>query len=337
MLIYLLRRTALALLFVLLVASLALVIVRLAPGDYAADLFGVGADPALVAATRATYGLDRPILEQYAGWLGHAARFDFGTSLLYRRPVADLVVQRAANTAILAITALAIATLAGLPLGVLAGSRRGTGPTVVRGASIFFLSVPPMLLSLLLVFIAARTGWLPVGGMTSSAIDSGFGIGDSGLGIRGLGFEVRAWVAWARDVAWHLPVPALALALPVGAMLERLLAQSMAETIRAPFIVAAESRGLSRARLVWRHAFRIALQPVIAIYGLIVGTLLSGSFMVEIITAWPGLGRLTYDALRGRDVYLVAGCAAAGAVFLAIGSVMSDVAQAAIDPRVRER
>jgi peptide/nickel transport system permease protein len=324
MLIYVLRRTAFALLFVLLVASLALVIVRLAPGDYAADLFGIGADPALVAATRATYGLDRPILEQYAGWLGHAARFDFGTSLLYRRPVADLVVQRAVNTAILAVTALAIATLVGLPLGVLAGSRRGTGRIVVRSASIFFLSIPPMLMSLLLVFIAARTGWLPVGGMTS-----GLGIGGWGLGIGG-------WIAWARDVAWHLPVPALALALPIGAMLERLLAQSMAETIRAPFIVAAESRGLSRARLVWRHALRIALQPVIAIYGLIVGTLLSGSFMVEIITAWPGLGRLTYDALRGRDVYLVAGCAAAGAVFLAIGSVLSDVAQAAIDPRVRD-
>ena len=169
---------------------------------------------------------------------------------------------------------------------------------------------------------AARTGWLPVGGMTS-------GIGDWGSGIEG-------WIGWARDVAWHLPVPALALALPVGAMLERLLAQSMADTVQAPFILAAEARGLTRARIIWGHALRVALRPVIAIYGLVVGTLLSGSFMVEIITAWPGLGRLTYDALRGRDVYLVAGCAAAGAVFLAIGSVMSDVAQAAIDPRVRE-
>jgi peptide/nickel transport system permease protein len=334
MLIYLLRRTAFALLFVLLVSSLALLIVRLAPGDYAADLFGIGADPALVAAARANYGLDRPILEQYAGWLGHLFRFDFGTSLLYRRPVAELVIQRAANTAILAVTALAIATLVGLPLGVLAGSRRGSGRAVVRGASILFLSVPPMLMSLLLVFLAARTGWFPVGGMTSSAIDSGFGVRDSGFGD--LGFGIREWIAWARDVAWHLPVPALALALPVGAMLERLLAQSMAETIRAPFVMAAQSRGLSRPRVVWGHAVRVALQPVVSIYGLIVGTLLSGSFMVEIITAWPGLGRLTYDALRGRDVYLVAGCAAAGALFLAIGGVIADAAQAALDPRVRE-
>jgi peptide/nickel transport system permease protein len=324
MLTYLLRRAVFALLFVVLVSSLALLIVRLAPGDYAADLFGIGADPELVAATRASYGLDRPILEQYADWLGRAVRFDFGASLLYRRPVAGLVVQRAANTAILAVTALAMATLVALPLGVLAGSRRGGGPAIVRSVSILFLSVPPMLMSLLLVFLAARTGWLPVGGMTSA-----LGIGDSGLGIGG-------WMAWARDVAWHLPVPALALALPVGALLERLLAQSMAETIRAPFIMAATARGLSRPRIVWRHALRVALQPVVSIYGLIVGTLLSGSFMVEIITAWPGLGRLTYDALRGRDVYLVAGCAAAGALFLAIGSFISDAAHAALDPRVRE-
>jgi peptide/nickel transport system permease protein len=191
-----------------------------------------------------------------------------------------------------------------------------------------------MLMSLVLVFLAARTGWFPVGGMTSSAIDPGFGVRDSGFGD--LGFGIREWIGWARDVAWHLPVPALALALPIGAMLERLLAQSMAETIRAPFVMAAEARGLSRQRIVWGHAVRVALQPVVSIYGLIVGTLLSGSFMVEIITAWPGLGRLTYDALRGRDVYLVAGCAAAGALFLAIGGVIADAAQAALDPRVRE-
>jgi len=188
------------------------------------------------------------------------------------------------------------------------------------------LSVPPLLMALLLVFLASRTGWLPVGGMTSAA--------DAGFGLQASVFSELS--AWARDVALHLPVPVLALALPIAAMLERLLAQSMTETIGAPFIVSAEARGVSRRRLVWHHALKVALRPVLSIYGLIMGTLLSGSFMVEIITAWPGLGRLTYDALRGRDVYLVAGCAAAGALFLAIGSLVSDVAQAAVDPRLRE-
>jgi peptide/nickel transport system permease protein len=329
---FLLRRALFAVLLVFLVSSLALLLVRLAPGDYASELLGgIGSNPALVAATRARYGLDRPVAQQYAAWLGRAARLDFGDSLLYRRPVNELVRQRAANTAILAVAALLVATLVGLPLGVLTGSRRGgargSGWLVglVRGLSVLFLSVPPLLMALLLVFLAARTGWLPVGGMTSTpAVGEGL---QAGFGT---------WSAWLRDVAWHLPVPALALALPIAAMLERLLAQSMAETIGAPFVLCAEARGLSRGRVVWRHALRVALRPVISIYGLIIGTLLSGSFMVEIITAWPGLGRLTYDTLRGRDVYLFAGCAAAGALFLAIGSLAADAAQAAVDPRLRE-
>lgn len=326
---FLVRRLVFAALLVFLVSSLSLMLVRLAPGDYASDLFGgIGANPALVAATRATYGLDVPLVEQYAAWLGRAVRLDFGNSLVYRRPVNELLRQRAANTAVLALAALVVATLIGLPLGVLTGSRRGLVCHTVRAVSIMFLSVPPLLMSLLLVFLAARTGWVPVGGMTSAAIDSGFGIRDSGF--------VAGWGAWVADVARHLPVPVLALALPIAAMLERLLAQSMTETIGAPFILSAKARGVSHRRLVWRHALRVALRPILSIYGLIIGTLLSGSFMVEIITAWPGLGRLTYDALRGRDVYLVAGCAAAGALFLAIGSLISDAAQAAVDPRLRE-
>jgi len=330
---YLLRRLIFAVLLVFFVSSLALLLVGLAPGDYASELFGgIGASPEQVAAERASHGLDRPLGEQYAAWLGRAARLDFGNSLLYRRPVIELVRQRAVNTAILALAALLLATGVGLPLGVFTGSARTGGASsrfaigLVRTASIFLLSVPPLLMSLLLVFLAARTGWLPVGGMTSAAA--------ADVGLQASGFS--NWVALARDVAWHLPVPVLALALPIAAMLERLLAQSMADTVGAPFILCAAARGVSRERLVWRHALRVALRPILAIYGLIIGTLLSGSFMVEIVTAWPGLGRLTYDALRGRDVYLVAGCAAAGACFLAIGSLLSDAAQAAIDPRLRE-
>lgn len=325
---FLVRRLLFAALLVFFVSSLSLLLVRLAPGDYASDLFGgIGANPALVAATRAAYGLDRPLVEQYTTWLGRAARLDFGNSLLYRRPVTELVRQRAGNTAVLAVAALLVATLLGLPLGVLTGTRSNATAALVRAASILVLSVPPLLMALLLVFLSSRTGWLPVGGMTSAAAGSGSGLQASGFGD---------WGARVADVAWHLPVPVLALALPIAAMLERLLAQSMTETIGAPFIRSAEARGVSRRRLVWRHALRVALRPILSIYGLIIGTLLSGSFMVEIITAWPGLGRLTYDALRGRDVYLVAGCAAAGALFLAIGSVISDAAQAASDPRVRE-
>ena len=121
------------------------------------------------------------------------------------------------------------------------------------------------------------------------------------------------------DLLRHLVVPALALALPLAAMFERLQAEAMHEVLAQPYVVAALARGVPRSRVLWRDALKAALVPVAPVYGLVVGTLLSGSFVVEIITTWPGLGRLMLEALRARDVYLVAGCAATGSLFLAAG------------------
>jgi peptide/nickel transport system permease protein len=227
--------------------------------------------------------------------------------------VRDLIPERAANTAILSFTALFVATLIGLPLGIVTGSRR-SGPLAggIRALSVVLLSLPPLLTSLFLVFLAARTGWLPVGGMRAA------NVGDHSALF---------------DLLRHLVVPAAAIALPLAAMLERLQSQAMSETIGEPFVLATRARGVPHRRLVWRDVLKAALRPVASVYGLIIGTLLSGSFAVEVITAWPGLGSLMLDALRARDVYLVAGCAGAGAVFLALGTLMSDVALALVDPR----
>ena len=177
------------------------------------------------------------------------------------------------------------------------------------------LSLPPLLTSLFLIFIAARTGWMPIAGMRSAGEPS------TGLTL---------------DLLRHLIVPAGALALPLAAMFERLQAQAMSEAITRPFVTAALARGVPRMRIVWRGALKAALQPVAAIYGLVIGSLLSGSFVVEVITAWPGLGSLMLQALRTRDVFLVAGCAGAGALFLACGTLVSDLALATLDPRARE-
>src|SRR2546426_956668 len=137
-------------------------------------------------------------------------------------------------------------------------------------------------------------------------------------------------------LALPLPRPALALALPIAATIERLQSQSMSETVREPFVLAALARGLSHRDLVLRHAWRVSLRPVLAVYGIVIGALLSGSFAVEYVTSWPGLGRLMFEALRARGHYLVSGCAAAGALFLALGSVISDLLLVAADPRLRE-
>jgi len=145
-----------------------------------------------------------------------------------------------------------------------------------------------------------------------------------------------SWSAWMLDVARHLPLPALALALPLAATFERLQSQAMSETIHQPFVVAAMARGVTWRQLLLDHAWRASLRSMCAIYGLAIGALLSGSFIVEYVTAWPGLGRLMYEALRARDIYLVAGCAAMGGLFLAFGSVVADLLLFAADPRVRE-
>ena len=311
---YVARRLVFAVFLVFAVSSASLFLASVAPGDYVTDSLGVGTSGETAARARVRYGLDQPVLRQYGRWVAQAARFDFGRSLAYDRPVADLVPERAANTALLAGAALLVSTIIGLPLGILTGSRRGIVSEVVRVASLALVSMPPLLTSLALVFVAARTGWFPIGGMRSAT----------------------ALATSSLDVLKHMTVPVLALALPIAATFERLQAQALTDTIGQPFVLATFARGVSERRVVWRDALKAALGPVASIYGLMVGSLLSGSFVVEMVTAWPGLGRLMLDALRARDTYLVAGCAAAGTVFLAFGTLLSDAAVALVNPRTRE-
>ena len=326
---YFARRAVFSVFLVFAVSSASLLLASLAPGDYVTGLMGPGADQRTIAEARKRLGLDRSIGEQYVDWLVRAVHLDFGRSLQYDRPVTDLIPERAANTAILALSALAVATLVGLPLGVVTGSYEGRmggkgrmgrkgakgriGGIVVgaiRSASLVLLSLPPLLTSLFLVFVAARTGLLPIGGMTSSN---------------------------GGDLLSHMIVPVAALALPLAAMFERLQSQAMREVAGQPFVIATLGRGVPLSRVIWRDALKNALRPIASVYGLVIGTLLSGSFAVEAITAWPGLGQLMLNALRARDVYLVTGCAAAGSIFLAAGTLMSDAALALVDPRTAHR
>ena len=310
---YLLRRLGFAVLLVFVVSSASLLLARLAPSD---DAFA--ADRAVIAAERHRLGFDKPLAAQYAEWLTRSVRFDFGESLRFRRPVAALIRERAGRTALLGVTALLLATIVGIPLGVFTGSR-SSGPltSVVHSASVVVLSIPSLVMSLVLLLFAARTGWFPAGGLPSIPADA--------VVVDSIG-----------AIARYLFLPAVALALPMAAALERLQSRAIQEALADPCILAALARGVPRQRIVWRHAFRLALKTVLAIYGIMIGTALSGSFVVEIVMSWHGLGDLMYQALQARDVYLVAGCAAAGSCGLALGILTSDLALAAADPRVEE-
>jgi peptide/nickel transport system permease protein len=312
---FLLERAVFALILVLVVPPLGFLLMTLAPGDATYEAVLAGTSAPGIARERDALHLDRSSLSRLGQWARGALRFDFGTSYRYQRPVAPLVAERAANTAILGVTALAVATIIGIPFGVLGANHRVVRGAIATGSTIL-LSLPPLVLALLLAYVAARTEWLPVGGMSDPLRPE--------------------WLPRSLDLARHLVVPAASLALPMAARLERLQARALGDTLGRPFVLAALARGLSQRRVLWRHAVPHALISVVAVYGLVVASLLSGSLAVEIVTAWPGLGRLTYEALVSRDAALAAGCATAAVMLVAVATLVSDVALAVIDPRLGE-
>lgn len=311
---FVLRRVVRAVLMVFIMASAALTLVHLAPGD---PFSGFEVDRSQARAERARLGLDRPFHQQYASWLRHAVTLDFGESTRFRRPVASLLAERVPGTFLLGTTALLLAISVGIPLGVASGARPDRWwASVIRAVSILLVSVPPLITSLVLLLIAARSGWLPAGGLDIP---------------QHAGLLSRALIT-----SGSLLLPALALALPIAATLERLQAGAVTDALREPCIRAALARGIPRRRALWNHALRLSLKPVLAVLGIVVGSVLSGSLVVEIVMAWPGVGDLMYQALLGRDVFLAAGCAAAASVCLAAGVLATDLALASVDPTLRE-
>ena len=293
------RRCAAAVVFVAIVACASFLLVRLAPGDAATDLQLRVASPDVIAAARARLGLDQPFATQFGRWIVGLAHFDLGQSSRYGRPVASLVFDRLLNTAELAGLALLLATLVGVPLGVMTGARPGSWlAKAVTAGSLVMVACPPIIATLVLLWIGVTTGWLDVkqGG---------------------------------------LALPVIALAAPIAAVLERLQSRSSAEAAHSTSTLAAAARGIPSSRITWVHATRQSLRPVLGVYGVVVATLFSGSIAAEAIAGWPGLGRLTLDAVLGRDLYLVSGCALAGAMLIAAANLAADLLRFAVDPRLR--
>lgn len=297
---FLARRLLAAILFVTVVSTAAFTLARLAPGDETTADFLAGVDAREIADKRARLGLDDPVPVQVWRWASGLLRLDLGESSHFQRPVRALVVERGLNTARLAFIALLVATLIGLPLGIVtAAYPRHPLSRLIVPVSLALVACPPLVGVLGLMALAVSTGVLSI---TPGA----------------------------------LLLPTLALALPVAATLERLQSQATREVLAAPDLLAGAARGLPPTHLIWRHAARQSLRPVLGVYGIVIGSLFSGSLAVELVTSWPGLGRLLYDGVLASDVTLVAGCVWAGAVCLAVGQVIADLLRALADPRVRE-
>jgi peptide/nickel transport system permease protein len=296
-------------------------VVRLAPGDPVLALVGdFPAPDEYVRKVRAEFGLDRSLPEQYLRYVAAVARGDLGFSFVFRRPVLALVLERAGATALLTATALALASLVGVALGILAARRPfSIFDGLISGGSVVGFSVPVFWLGQLLILVFAVTlGWLPAQGMVSLRVSS---------------------EGWARvwDIALHLILPAVALALRFLAMTARLARASMLEVLGRDYVRTAQAKGASAFRVLFAHAFPNAALPVLTLVGYNVGFLLAGSALVETVFGWPGMGRLLYDSVFARDFPVLLGIMIVVSLTVVLANLATDLLYAYFDPRIRYR
>jgi peptide/nickel transport system permease protein len=313
---FVLRRflTTLPLLFI--ITLLAFLLLELAPGDYFSQL---EQDPTISRETlvslRAEFALDRPVVVQYVYWLRNILRGNFGRSIAYRIPVLDLLLPRLFNTVMLSLTALFMGWLVAVPCGVLAARFQGRPLDRLLGiASFTGLAVPEFMLAFLAIWLAATTGAFPVGGA-------------GGLGMEG-------WAGFV-DYVRHLLPPAIVLSIASIASLQRLMRSNVLEELGKDYVRTARAKGLTRGRVLWRHAVPNALNPMITLFGLELSALASGAALVENVMAWPGLGKLLLEATLSQDIHVVLASLLFGTLLLVCGNLLADIMLGLVDPRIR--
>ena len=315
------------------VSAIVFLMITLTPGDPVDIMLGDSrADAAQHAALRHDMGLDRPPLERFFVFLGNAVTGDFGLSFFHRRPVIDVIAERLPATIELTLAALVLALAVGIPLGVLAAVRKnGLLDRLATVGSLLGVSMPGFWFGILLILLfAVKLGWLPVSGRIGFSSEvpfvTGFLLIDTLIAGRPAAFL---------DALRYLILPALTLAAPMAAILMRVTRSSMLDVLKADYVLFAEAKGLSRARVIGLHALKNALIPTVTVAALETGSLLGGNMIVETVFGWPGLGRLVVEAIFSRNYPLVqAAVLLYAATYVALNFV-ADLLYTVLNPRVR--
>jgi peptide/nickel transport system permease protein len=319
---YVLKRLAQALLTLLLASALSFFIIQLAPGDY---LDNLRQNPQISEETikqlQTQFGLDKPVVEQYFLWLKQVVtKGDFGVSFAYaQRPVTALLWERVPATLLLSVASLIVTWAIAIPLGIIGAVHQNRAiDRVLRVLSYLGQGFPTLITGLLLLFFAQLTSPLfPVGGMTS--------IDHADLN----------WFGKVLDILWHMILPTLALSITGFAGLQRITRGELLDVLRQDYIQTARAKGLPENRVIYVHALRNAVNPLITLLGFEFASLLSGAFITEYYFNWPGLGRLILQAVQAQDLYLVMASLMMGAVMLILGNLLADLALKAVDPRIK--
>jgi peptide/nickel transport system permease protein len=274
--------------------------------------------PETIVRYQELYQLDQPLIVQYLQWLKNLLRLEFGYSFYYNIPVGHVISGRVFNTFILALTCFLVTWSIAIPLGIWAAFHRNRLiDRIIQLFSYVALSTPSFFLVMLLLFWGSKTGFLPLGGMRSATYDD----------LSTFGKII--------DVLKHMAIPVMAITIGGVGSLQRLMRGNMLEVLRQQYILTARAKGLPENKVIYGHALRNAVNPLITLLGYELGDLLSGAALIEIIYGWPGLGNLMLTAVQSKDIYLVmAGLVMGGALFL-MGNLIADLILARVDPRIR--
>ena len=306
MLVYLGKRLAASLLILLGVSIVTFGLTFMIPADPVAMLAGRNSTPEIREQIRHQLGLDRPLTEQYARYLGRLAQGDLGRSYARKSDVGPLIASRLPPTLLLMLGAIIAELLIGIPAGIYAASRRGrTGDKVAMTLSFLSVSTPQFVLGLTLLYLFAYLlSWFPLGGYGTFS---------------------------------HLVLPALTLGLAGGGWYSRMMRSSMIEVLRNDYIRTARAKGMPEWRVILRHGLRNAALPVVAMIGLDVGIFMSGVVVVENVFGWPGIGQLMWQAIQSLDIPIIMGVTIVAACFIVLGNLIADMISPLIDPRIRLR
>ncbi len=318
---YFARRLLHSVAILLAVSLLSFLFADLAPGDFYSVL---RSDPRVSAGTvaglRTQAGMSRPLAVRYGEWLVSSLKGDFGYSLAYNGPVAELLWPRVRASLLLAAVALSLTWTLAIPLGVWNAAARGTwADRLLRILLSILLTVPDLLLAIVFLALAVESGWFPVGGLVSR------------------GFSAMTPWQQFRDLAWHFTLPVTVLVLGMLPVLVRHIRAAMIEEMDAPFARNARALGIPRRRLLFRHILPAAANPLISLFGFSLGTLLSAGLLVEVVMGWPGVGPFFLEAIQARDFAIVLAVVVLSTCFLLLGNLVADLLLYRLDPRIRSR
>lgn len=318
---YIVKRLLQAALTLLLASALCFAIVEIAPGNYLDTLKeNPQITPERIAELTKQFGLDQPAIVQYFRWLWRViTRFDFGESFVYFRSVSSLLIERIPATLLLAIASIIATWAIAIPLGILSAVKQNSlVDQVLRVLSYFGQGFPSFITALIFLIIAQFLSPLfPVGGMTS------------------INHEELSLVGKILDIAWHMVLPTIALSITSFAGLQRLTRGQLLDVLRQDYIQTARAKGLPENKVIYVHALRNAINPLITLLGFEFASLLGGSFIAEFFFNWPGLGRLTLQAVQAQDKYLVMASLMMGATMLIVGNLLADLLLKTVDPKIK--